>query len=124
MTTRNSLPLIPDLEVLPWPLRYLALGLLVLGPLLLLALVLVGAGSSPTVTVEATVVDAPPSDAEVHALSEFPADSPVRAAVEEALREGTGSAQGTKAEVRNGAASGTEYYVERDGRVVKVTLGA
>jgi len=55
----NSLPMVPDLDVFPRPIRRLILAGLVLGPLLLMTLVLLGAGSSPTVEIEATVVDAP-----------------------------------------------------------------
>jgi hypothetical protein len=124
VTTRSSLPLIPDLDVLPRPVRYLVLGVLVLGPLLLLALVLAGAGSTPTVVVEATVVDSPPSDAEVYALSELPDGSPVRVAVEEALRDGSGSVEATTDEVRHDGVPATDYYVRHDGRVVRVTVGS
>jgi hypothetical protein len=118
----NSLPMVPELGVFPRPIRYVVLALLVLGPLALGALVLAGAGSTPTVVVEATVVDSPPSDAEVYALSEIPDDSPVRTAVEEALRTGSGSVEATTEEVRADGFPVTEYYVRHDGRVVRVSL--
>ncbi|WP_380681036.1 hypothetical protein [Salinigranum sp. GCM10025319] len=118
----NSLPMVPELGVFPEPIRYVVLALLVLGPLVLGALVLAGVGSTPTVVVEATVVDSPPSDAEVHALSTVPDDSPVRTAVGEALRTGSGSVEATTEEVRADGFSATEYYVRHDGRVVRVSL--
>jgi hypothetical protein len=122
MTTRNSLPLIPDLEFLPRPVRYLVLAVVVLGPLTLLVMVLVGAGSSPTVVVEATAVDAAPPDAEVYDYSQVPDDSPAGAALEEALRDGSGSVEATTEAVRNDGIPATDYYVRHDGQVVRVTV--
>jgi hypothetical protein len=112
----------PDLNVFSKPVRYGVLALLVLGPLLFGALVLAGAGSSPTVVVEATVVDSPPSDAEVHQLSRFDDGSPVRAAVEEALRDGSGSIETTTEEVRADDLPADGYYVSHDGRTVRVSV--
>jgi hypothetical protein len=119
----NSLPLVPDLDVLPTPVRYLALVALVGGPLLFVVLILVGTASTPTVVVEATVVDAPPAGEEdVYPLSRFPAESPVRVAVEEALRDGSASVEATTDEVRHDGVPTTDYYVEHDGRTVRVTV--
>jgi hypothetical protein len=119
----NSLPLVPDLDVLPTPVRYLVLVVLVGGPLLFVVLLLVGTASTPTVVVEATVVDAPPADEDdVYALSRFPAESPVRVAVEEALRDGSASVEATTDEVRHDGVPVTDYYVEHDGRTVRVTV--
>ena len=72
--------------------------------------------------VEATVVDSPPADAEVYPLSELPEGSPVRTAVREALRTGSGSVEATTEEVRAAGVPATEYYVRHDGRVVRVSL--
>lgn len=118
----NSLPMVADLEVLPQSLRSVLLGLLVLGPLVLLGLVLAGAGSSPTVVVEATVVDAPPSDAAVYELSALSEGNPVRNAVEAALRSGSTSVEATTEAVRTDGVPATAFYVRHDGRVVKVTV--
>lgn len=117
-----GLPMVPDLEVLPRLVRYGVLALLVLGPLLFGALVLLGSVSSPTVVVEAAVVDAPPSDAEVLRLAEFSEGSPIRIAVEEALRDGSGSATTTVEELRSERFPGPEFHVRHDERVVRVTV--
>lgn len=118
----NSLPMVPDLAVFPEPVRYVVLALLVLVPLLLGALVLAGVGSTPTVVVEATVVDAPPSDVEVHPMSDLPEGSPVREAVDEAVRNGSGSVETTTDAVRADGLSATAYYVRHDGAVVRVAF--
>lgn len=117
-----GLPMVPDLDVFPRPIRYGLLAVLVAGPLCLGLLVLVGGVSSPTVVVEATAVDAPPSDADVHRLSEFSEGSPVRAAVEEALRKHSGAARTTAEEVRSGTFPGTEFHVRDGDRFVRVTV--
>lgn len=118
----NSLPMVPDLDVFPRPIRRLILAGLVLGPFLLMTLVLLGAGSSPTVEIEATVVDAPPSDADVYPLSDLSEDSPTRAVVEDALRDGSSTVEATTEEVRSDGVPATEYYVRHDGRVVRVSV--
>jgi hypothetical protein len=120
----NSRPMVPDLDVFPRPVRRLILAVLVLGPLVLAGLVLLGASSSPTVVLEATVVDAAPADAEVYPLSGFPEDSPTRDAVEDALRDGSGSVEATTEAVRSDDVPATEYYVRHDGRVVKVSVNS
>jgi hypothetical protein len=117
-----SLPMVPDLEAFPKPVRYGLLAVLVLGPLLFGLLVVLGGVSSPTVVVDATAVDSPPSDAEVYRLSGFAEGSPIRAATEEALRDGSGSVETTVADVRSGTYPGTEFYVRDDGRFVRVTI--
>ncbi|SEA06284.1 hypothetical protein SAMN04488065_1646 [Haloplanus vescus] len=123
----NSLPMVPDLRVVSKPVRYLVLGVLGAGVLLFAVLVVLGTLSTPTVTVEATVVDSVPADAtdeDVSSLSDFPADSPIRAVVEDALENGTASATATTAEIRAADAPGTEWYVRHDGRVVRVEVNA
>ena len=114
-----GLPMVPDLETFPRPVRSLVLAALVLGPLLFAAAVLVGTASSQTVVVEATVVDAPPADDEdVYQLAGFPEEAPTRTAVEEALSDGSGSVTTTVEEVR----SDPEFYVRHDERVLRVTV--
>jgi hypothetical protein len=109
--------MVPDLDASPRPVRYLILAPVVLGPLLLAVTVLVGTASSPTVVVEATVVDAPPvAEDDVYRLSGFAEESPTRAAVEEALRDGSVTA--TAEEVR----SAPEFYVRHDEQVVRVEM--
>ncbi|MFC6940750.1 hypothetical protein ACFQE8_12390 [Salinirubellus sp. GCM10025818] len=120
----NSLPMVPDLEVFPESVRYPILAVLGVGVLSLVGLVLVGLTSSPTVVLEATVVDAPPPDGEVYALSEFSGESPVRAVVEEALRTGSASVQTTTDRVRSEDVPIDAFYVEHDGRVVSVDVNS
>ena len=116
--------MVPDLEVFPDPVRYLILAVLGVGVLSLVGLVLVGLTSSPTVVLEATVVDAPPSDGEMYALSEFSEGSPVRAAVEEALRTGSATVQTTTDRMRSEDVPIDAFYVRHDGRVVSVDVNA
>ncbi|WP_251342579.1 hypothetical protein [Haloplanus halophilus] len=121
----NSLPMVPDLHVVSKPVRYLVLGVLGAGVLLLVVLVLLGMASTPTVTLEATVVDSVPSETaaeDVHSLSGFADDSPVRAVVEDALRTGSASVEATTADVRDADVPSTEFYVRHDGRVVRVVI--
>lgn len=120
----NSLPMVPDLEVFPEPVRYLILILLGVGVLSLAGLVLVGLTSSPTVVLEATIVDAPPSDGEVYVLSAFSEGSPVRAAVEEALRTGSASVETSAKRVRSEEVPIDAFYVEHDERVVSVDVNS
>jgi hypothetical protein len=120
----NSLPMVPDLGVFPRPVRYLILLFLVSGVLLLVGLVLAGLASSPTVTLEATAVEAPPSDGDVYALSEFSEGSPVRAVAEEALRTGSASVETTTGEVRSEDVPTDVFYVVRNERAVKVSVAA
>jgi hypothetical protein len=114
--------MVPDLDAFPTPIRYLLLGVLVGGPLVFVVLVLLGASSTPTVVVEATVVDSgPPSpDAAVYPLSRFPDDSPVRVAAAEALETGSASVEATTDEVQYDGVPHTGYYVEHDGRTVRI----
>jgi hypothetical protein len=114
----------PDLEVFPEPVRYLILAVLGVGVLSLGGLVLVGLTSSPTVVLEATVVDAPPSDGEVYALSEFSDGSPVRAVVEEALRTGSASVKTTTDRMRSEDVPIDAFHVSYDERVVKVDVNS
>jgi hypothetical protein len=114
----------PDLEVFPEPVRYLILAVLGVGVLSLGGLVLVGLTSSPTVVLEATVVDAPPSDGEVYALSESSEGSPVRTAVEEALRTGSASVETSAKRVRTEDVPTDAFYVSHDGRVVRVDVNS
>jgi hypothetical protein len=114
--------MVPDIEVFPRPVRRLLLALLVLGPLVFGALVLLGAGSSPTVVIEATVVDSPPPDADVYPLSRVPDDSPVRAVVTDALSDGSASVEATTEAVRSDGVPATDYYVRHDGRTVRVSV--
>ncbi len=116
--------MVPDLEVFPESVRYPILAVLGVGVLSLVGLVLVGLTSSPTVVLEATVVDAPPPDGEVYALSEFSGESPVRAVVEEALRTGSASVQTTTDRVRSEDVPIDAFYVEHDGRVVSVDVNS
>jgi hypothetical protein len=118
----NSLPLIPDLSAFPEPVRYLVLSVLVAGPLALAAVVVVGMLSSPTVVLEATVVDAPPSDAEVYPLSTFSEDSPIRTVVESALEDGSASVQTSVDRVRSADVPLRKWYVSHEGRVVRVAV--
>ena len=119
----NSLPLIPDLSAFPEPVRYLVLSVLVVGPLALAAVVVVvGTLSSPTVVLEATVVDAPPSDAEVYPLSSFSEDSPIRTVVESALEDGSASVQTSVDRVRSADVPLRKLYVSHEGRVVRVAV--
>lgn len=114
-----ALPMVPDLDAFSRPVRYLVLAVVVLDPLFFAALVLVGTASRPTVAVEATVVDEPPATEDrVYRLSGVDDESPTRAAVEEALRDGSGSVMTTVEEVR----SDPEFYVRHDGQVVRVTI--
>jgi len=114
-----GLPMVPDLEAFSRPVRYLVLTALVLGPLLFAAAILVGTASSPPVVVEATVVDSPPADnGDVYQLAGFSEEAPTRTAVEEALRDGSGSVTATVEEVR----SDPEFYVQHDEQVVRVTV--
>jgi hypothetical protein len=118
----------PDLHVLPGPVRYLVLGVSGSGVLLLAVLVLLGVASTPTVTLEATVVDSVPPgadvDEDVYPLSRFGAESPVRAAVEEARRStsGTGSVETTTERYRAENLPTTAFYVRHDGAVVRVSV--
>jgi hypothetical protein len=114
--------MVPDMDVFPRPVRYAVLAALVLGPLLLGLLVLAGVGSTPTVVVEATVVDSAPSDADVYPLSALSEGSPPRVAVTEAVRDGSSSVEATTQEVRSDGVPATSYYVRHDGRVVKVSV--
>jgi hypothetical protein len=118
--------MVPDLHVVSRPVRYLVLGGMGSGVLLLAVLVLLGIASTPTVTLEATVVDSVPPDAaadeDVHALSRFSADGPVRAAVESALRSGSESVETTTERYRAEDLPATEFYVRHDGAVVRVSV--
>jgi hypothetical protein len=118
----NSLPMVPDMAVFSKPVRYLVFGVLGTGVFVFALLILLGLVSTPTVTVEATVVDDAPSDAAVYPLSSFSEDSEVRVAVEEALRSGTASVEATTEEIRDDDVPATEFYVSHEGRVVHVTL--
>ncbi len=118
--------MVPDLHVLSKPVRYLLLGVLGSAVLLFAVLVLLGLASTPTVTVEATVVGGVPPDAaaeDVYPLSRFSADSPVRAAVEAALRSGSGSVETTTERYRAENVP-TAFYVRHDGDVVRVSVDA
>jgi hypothetical protein len=118
----NSLPLVPDLDVFPRPVRKLLLAVLVLGPLCFFVLVLAGAGSSPTVVVEGKAVESAPQNAAVYPLSRFPDDSPVRVAVREAVRDGSGSVETTTDAARYDGVPHSGYYVRHDGRIVEVSV--
>lgn len=120
----NSLPMVSDLHVVSRPVRHAILGVLGVGVFLLVVSILFDTLSTPTVTLEATVVDsAPPgADADVYSLSGFSTGSPVRTAVAEALRSETGSASAETTTERYRAENlpTTEFYVRHDGRVVRV----
>ena len=124
----NSLPMVPDLHVVSKPVRYLVLGVLGSGVLLFAVLVLLGTLSTPTVTLEATVVDSVPpgadADEDVYPLSRFSSESPVRTAIEESLRSetGAGSAETTTERYRAENPPTTEFYVRHDGRVIRVAV--
>ena len=70
------------MSVFPKTVRSLVFAVLGTGVLLFGLLILLGLASTPTVTVEATVVDDVPSDAEAYSLSTFSAESRVRVAAE------------------------------------------
>jgi hypothetical protein len=118
----NSLPMVPDMAVFPKPVRSLVFAVLGTGVLLFALLILLGLASTPTVTVEAAVVDDAPSNAEVYSLSTFSEESKVRAAVEEALQSDSASVEATTEEIRTDEVPTTEFYVSHEGRVVHVTL--
>jgi len=120
----NSLPMAPDLDVFSSPVRFLVLTILGSGVLILVVLVLAGLASSPTVVLEATVVDAPSSDDEVYTLSEFSAESPVQTVAEKALRTGSGSVETTTEEMRSEEVPTDEFYVRHHGRVVRVSVAS
>ena len=112
------------MSVFPEAVRYLVFAVLGTGVLLFGLLILLGLASTPTVTVEATVVDDVPPDADAYSLSTFSAESRVRVAAETALGSESGPAAitATTEEIRTDAASETEFYVEHQGRVVRVSV--
>ena len=112
------------MSVFPKTGRSLVFVVLGTGVLLFGLLILLGLASTPTVTVEATVVDDVPPDADAYSLSTFSAESRVRVAAEAALGSASGSASvtATTEEIRTDAATETEFYVEHEGRVVRVAV--
>jgi hypothetical protein len=121
----NSLPMAPD--VVSKQIRCLVLGVLAAGVGLLIVLVLLGMASTPTVTLEATVVDSVPSGADaedVYPLSRFAAESPVRAAVERSLgsESESRSVETTTERYRAENVPATEFHVRHEGRVVRVSV--
>jgi hypothetical protein len=116
----------PDLHVFSRPVRYLILAVLGGSVALFALLVLLGLASTPTTTLDAAVVDSVPadSDAEVYPLSTFPAESPIRTVVEEALRNGSASVRTTTEAVRSADVSIPTFYVRDDGRIVRVSVDA
>lgn len=116
----NSLPRVPDMPVFPKTVRSLVFAVLGTGVLLFGLLILLGLASTPTVT----VVDDVLPDADAYSLSTFSAESRVRVAAETALGSESGSASvtATTEEIRTDAATETEFYVEHEGRVVRVAV--
>ena len=114
--------MVPDLAAFHKPVRYVLLAVLVLGPISLVIVVLVGVTSSPSVVVEATVVDARPSEADVYTLSEIPEDSPLRPVVLQAFRAGSAEAEVKTEQLRFDGFPTRGVYNRHDGRFVKVTV--
>jgi hypothetical protein len=69
--------MVPDTAVFSKRARYLVFAVLGTDVFLFALLILLGLASTPTVTVEATVVDDAPSSAEVYSLSSFWEESTV-----------------------------------------------
>jgi hypothetical protein len=108
------------MPVFPKTVRSLVFAVLGTGVLLFGLLTLLGLASTPTVT----VVDDVLPDADAYSLSTFSAESRVRVAAETALGSESGSASVTAMteEIRTDAATETEFYVEHEGRVVRVAV--
>jgi hypothetical protein len=108
------------MPVFPKTVRSLVFAVLGTGVLLFGLLILLGLASTPTVT----VVDDVLPDADAYSLSTFSAESRVRVAAETALGSESGSASvtATTEEIRTDAATETEFYVEHEGRVVRVAV--
>ncbi|RLM56473.1 hypothetical protein DVK02_08155 [Halobellus sp. Atlit-31R] len=118
----NGLPLIPDLSAFPRPVRYVAVALLAGVPIAVVLVVLIGFANSPTAALDAIVVDAPTSDAEVYPLSSFDGESPVRQVVEAALQARSASVQTTTERLQSADVPIDKFYVRHDGRVVRVAV--